>query len=158
MNMTITIDTTFSNIITNHFYNIANSNHYHQQRCLRCHGVLNAFIGAHRMWHSNAHLAIAPPRAARTTSAVHQQLSMATPMARVNLWLPTRKLRRKPLMRQLNERFIRFSHTIYRQFEENAWWEVDLGSPSVIDCIRIWNRTDTPLGLYVSLSLIALLV
>ncbi len=33
----------------------------------------------------------------------------------------------------------------HTQFEDNAWWEVDLGHPSVIDCIRIWNRTDTPL-------------
>ena len=26
--------------------------------------------------------------------------------------------------------------------DPNAWWEVDLGVPSTVNAIRIWNRTD----------------
>ncbi|KAG2523476.1 hypothetical protein BBI17_003700 [Phytophthora kernoviae] len=32
-----------------------------------------------------------------------------------------------------------------RSMEDKPWWEVDLGQPTVIERIRLWNRTDEPL-------------
>ncbi|ETW10154.1 hypothetical protein H310_00524 [Aphanomyces invadans] len=36
-------------------------------------------------------------------------------------------------------------HTcIHTQYDDHPWWEVDLGQPSVLERIKVWNRTDQP--------------
>ncbi|TYZ63340.1 hypothetical protein PybrP1_012879 [[Pythium] brassicae (nom. inval.)] len=35
---------------------------------------------------------------------------------------------------------------IHTHLEEKPWWEVNLGQPAVIERVRVWNRTDTPLN------------
>ena len=36
------------------------------------------------------------------------------------------------------------AHICHTQFDECAWWEVDLGKMAIIEDIRVWNREDEP--------------